>query len=74
MANTARPSTSRKKTAATSNIPSEAIAARAFELYTARGGSHGQDLADWLQAERELAPPPAARARRKSDPKPASLA
>jgi hypothetical protein len=32
----------------------ERIAARAFELYQARGGEHGQDLADWLQAERQV--------------------
>jgi hypothetical protein len=32
----------------------ERIAARAYELYEARGGEHGQDLADWLQAEREI--------------------
>ena len=33
----------------------ERIAARAYELYLARGGSHGQDWDDWLAAERELA-------------------
>jgi len=32
----------------------ERIAARAFELYEARGGEHGQDVADWLQAEQEI--------------------
>ena len=32
----------------------EAIARRAYEIYTARGGSHGYDIEDWLQAEREL--------------------
>jgi hypothetical protein len=31
-----------------------AIAMRAFELYQARGGLHGRDVQDWLQAEREL--------------------
>jgi hypothetical protein len=30
------------------------IAERAFSLFQARGGSVGQDLDDWLQAEREL--------------------
>jgi hypothetical protein len=30
------------------------IARRAYEIYLARGGSHGCDLEDWLQAEREL--------------------
>ncbi|MCG3148258.1 MAG: hypothetical protein PCFJNLEI_01701 [Verrucomicrobiae bacterium] len=32
------------------------IAKRAHEIYLARGGTHGCDLDDWLQAERELAP------------------
>jgi len=30
------------------------IAARAYELYLARGGSHGMDMEDWLTAEREV--------------------
>ena len=30
------------------------VARRAFELYCERGGQHGYDLQDWLQAEREL--------------------
>jgi hypothetical protein len=32
----------------------ERIAIRAYALYEARGGEHGQDLEDWLQAEREI--------------------
>jgi hypothetical protein len=32
----------------------EEIATRAYEIYLARGGSHGADVQDWLQAEREL--------------------
>jgi hypothetical protein len=32
------------------------IARRAHEIYLARGGAHGFDLEDWLQAERELKP------------------
>jgi hypothetical protein len=32
----------------------EAISQRAYEIYQARGGEHGDDLRDWLQAEREL--------------------
>ena len=36
-------------------IPSrEDIARRAFQLYMARGCQHGQDLDDWLAAEKEL--------------------
>ena len=30
------------------------IAARAHEIYEARGGEHGHALDDWLQAEREI--------------------
>ncbi len=36
----------------------ERIANRAYELYMARGGADGQDLQDWLDAERELAREP----------------
>lgn len=32
----------------------EAIARRAFEIYLERGRGEGQDVEDWLQAEREL--------------------
>jgi len=33
----------------------ERVAQRAYELYLERGGGEGQDLDDWLSAERELA-------------------
>ncbi len=32
----------------------EEIARRAYELFLARGGAHGQEQQDWFQAEREL--------------------
>ena len=32
----------------------DAIARRAYEIYQRRGGNHGADLDDWLEAEREL--------------------
>lgn len=32
----------------------EEIRLRAFEIHIERGGIHGFDLDDWLQAEREL--------------------
>ena len=35
----------------------EQIAARAYEIFLRRGASHGSDLEDWLQAERELRQP-----------------
>jgi len=34
--------------------PDDQIAARAYEIYLARGGDHGRDQDDWFQAEREL--------------------
>lgn len=38
-----------------SGCPSqEAIASRAYALFLARGGAHGDDWADWLKAEAEL--------------------
>ncbi len=35
-------------------VSAEQIRLRAYELFLARGGAHGDDLADWLRAEREL--------------------
>jgi hypothetical protein len=32
----------------------DAVARRAYEIYQERGGSHGADLDDWLEAERQL--------------------
>jgi hypothetical protein len=32
----------------------EEIEVRAFQIYVERGGTPGQDVEDWLQAEREL--------------------
>lgn len=32
----------------------DAIAARAYELYLARGGADGSDIDDWLRAEQDL--------------------
>jgi hypothetical protein len=39
---------------ATSHIPHELIAVRAYHLYLARGGRGGDQYQDWLVAEREL--------------------
>jgi hypothetical protein len=36
----------------------EAVAKRAYEIYQSRGGGHGADLDDWLEAERQLRPGP----------------
>jgi hypothetical protein len=35
-------------------VTADHIAHRAYDLYLARGGEHGYDVDDWLQAEREL--------------------
>jgi hypothetical protein len=32
----------------------EQIELRAYQFYLERGGAHGQDVEDWLKAEREL--------------------
>ena len=32
----------------------EEIELRAYQIYLARGGAEGNDVEDWLQAEREL--------------------
>jgi hypothetical protein len=32
----------------------ETIRVRAYEIFLARGATHGEDFADWLIAEREL--------------------
>jgi hypothetical protein len=38
----------------TSTPTAEAIQLRAYEIYVERGGVHGFDTDDWLQAELEL--------------------
>jgi hypothetical protein len=63
MAKTTRQKTNRRKSTLAagrstsdeqSGITADAIARRAFEFYCARGGGHGQDVDDWLEAEREV--------------------
>lgn len=48
----AGPQSSGDTTAA--SVDRERVAQRAYELYIARGGGEGQELDDWLSAEREL--------------------
>jgi hypothetical protein len=45
---------SRIGTDTASDSRDDAIARRAFELYSARGYQDGHDIDDWLNAEREL--------------------
>jgi hypothetical protein len=35
-------------------VDSETIARRAYDRYQSRGGEHGRDQEDWLEAEREV--------------------
>ena len=53
---TTAPKVSRARKTDTVDLASlhEQIAARAYELFTARGYQHGHDVEDWLSAEREL--------------------
>jgi hypothetical protein len=53
----ARPAKNSDGAAEDFNDP-DAIARRAYEIYQNRGGNHGADLDDWLEAERQLKPGP----------------
>jgi hypothetical protein len=51
------PSAPRKPKPKASSKPTyEQIQARAYEIFLRRSGTPGDELQDWLQAERELAP------------------
>jgi hypothetical protein len=52
----ARPTASSSEPGAApgSDPTTEEIAQRAYEIYQSRGGTDGQDLEDWLEAERQL--------------------
>lgn len=39
-------------------VSKEAIAHRAYELYVQRNGERGNDVEDWLKAERQLSAEP----------------
>lgn len=52
-----RPS-SKRGNGASNGVSDEEIARRAYEIYQSRGGMHGADLDDWLEAERQLRPGP----------------
>jgi hypothetical protein len=42
----------------------EDVARRAYDLFLSRGGQHGHDVDDWLEAERQLVPVPTRATRR----------
>ena len=46
----------RRDSESTQTAPSteQRIQQRAYEIHHARGGAHGHDMDDWLQAEREI--------------------
>jgi len=65
---TKTPATGQKQQRAATESVEEAIRRRAYELHLERGGAHGRDVDDWLQAERESPArnqSPATRAKRK---------
>jgi len=43
-----------KRNLLTDNEFREKVALRAYEIYVDRGGQHGRDVGDWLQAETEV--------------------
>lgn len=52
-----RRATTRKNLMPVPNPPRsqhDEISRRAFEIFLSRGGGHGRDLDDWLQAERDI--------------------
>lgn len=38
-------------------VSADDVAKRAYEIYLSRGGNHGADFDDWLEAERQLKAP-----------------
>ena len=58
-----RPST--KKPNGNGGISSDEVARRAYEIYLSRGGGHGADFDDWLEAERQLKQPIAAKSKKR---------
>ena len=44
----------RKKTSPTDEPSAEDIRVRAYELYLERGGQDGNEVDDWVRAEKEL--------------------
>ena len=50
-----RSRTGSKKVSPATHPDPQAVAMRAYEIFLRRGAVHGDDWADWLSAERELA-------------------
>ena len=46
--------TSKRRSRVATEFVEEAIQRRAYALHLERGGAHGRDMDDWLEAEREI--------------------
>ena len=51
---TTKKASATRRTDRTVTVIDSAISERAYQLFTARGFSHGHDFDDWLTAEKEL--------------------
>ena len=51
---TVAPKRSTKSTAQETVVDRDQVARRAYQLFIARGETHGHDLEDWLAAERDV--------------------
>jgi Protein of unknown function (DUF2934) len=45
---------STRKPGGNGSVSEDQVAKRAYEIFESRGGRHGADLDDWLEAERQL--------------------
>jgi hypothetical protein len=50
----AQPSAATEATASGIHVSIDDIRLRAFRMYQKRGGKHGNDIQDWLKAERQI--------------------
>ena len=57
MANQERRRADAEKPSTDPRMTDDAVRNRAYDIYERRGGEHGRDWDDWLQAERELNTP-----------------
>ena len=49
-----QPSAVSEATTSGIRVPLDDIRVRAFHMYKERGGEHGNDIQDWLKAERQI--------------------
>ena len=48
------------------HLSSDEVAKRAYDLYLSRGGGHGSDFDDWIEAEKQLKGQPAPERRKRT--------